>query len=135
MIGRSPANASCDSCRDAVARHVGQFLIHEKRRISVAFANETVVQPLFGDALKLSEKMKLGRFTRIAPFRIKQALRHVEEKRRGPHVAEVFQAEINPFADDAWFRVIDGPTKSGLNSRIESSLNSAVRRSSGNSTR
>ena len=42
------------------------------RGIGVSFADETVVQPLFRDSLELTEKMKLGRFAGIAPFRVKQ---------------------------------------------------------------
>jgi len=39
-----------DGCGDAVAGHVGQFLIHEQRGIGAAFAHETGVEPLLGDA-------------------------------------------------------------------------------------
>ena len=38
-------------------------LILQLRGIGVAFANEIIVEPLLGDALELSEEMKLGRLS------------------------------------------------------------------------
>ena len=45
--------------------------------------------------------MELGLLSGVAPFRVKQALRNVEEQRGRPHIAQVLQVEVHAFADDA----------------------------------
>jgi len=45
---------------DALAGHIGQGLIHQQAGVGVALANQTGVQPLFGDALELPEEVSLG---------------------------------------------------------------------------
>ena len=90
-----------DGRGDAVAGHVGQFLIHEQRRIGSAFAHEAGVEPLLGDALELTEEMELRLFAWIAPFRVEQPLGDVEDERGGPHIAQMLEAHIHAFADDA----------------------------------
>ena len=69
---------SGDGGSNSVAGHVGQFLIHEQRRVGVAFANQAAVQPLLGDALELAEEVKHRFLAWIAPFGIEQALSDVE---------------------------------------------------------
>ena len=76
-----------DGGGDAVAGHVGQVLIHEQRRIGVALADETGVEPLLGDALELAEEVELRLLAWIAPFRVEQVLGELEEQRGWPHVA------------------------------------------------
>ena len=75
-----------DAGGDAVARHVGQFLIHQLGGISAALADETGVEPLLCDAFELAEQIELRLFPRVAPFRVEQALGDVEEQRGRPHV-------------------------------------------------
>ncbi len=90
-----------DAGGDAVAGHVGQFLIHELRGIGVALADEAGVEPLLGDALELAEEMELRLLAGVAPFRVEQALGDVEEQRGRPHVAQVLQVQVHALADDA----------------------------------
>ena len=40
---------------DAIAGHVGQFLIHELSRVSASIADQTIIEPLLGDPLELPE--------------------------------------------------------------------------------
>src|SRR5262245_57790229 len=61
-----------DAGCDAVAGHVGQFLVHEKRRIGIALAYEARVEPLLGDALELAEEVQLRFLAWITPFGIKK---------------------------------------------------------------
>ena len=49
-----------DAGGDALAGHVGQFLIHQLRRIGAALADEAGVEPLLGDALELAEEVELA---------------------------------------------------------------------------
>ena len=76
-----------DGRGDPVAGHVGQLLIHELRRIRVALADETGVEPLLGDALELAEEVQLRLLAGVAPLRVEQPLREVEDERGRPHVA------------------------------------------------
>ena len=69
--------------------------------IGAAFADEAGVEPLLGDALELAEQVELGLLAGIAPFGVEQALGDVEEQRGRPHVAQVFQVQVDAFADDA----------------------------------
>ena len=45
--------------------------------------------------------MEFRLLTRVAPFRVQQALGDMEQQRGGTHVAEVFQGYIHALADDA----------------------------------
>ncbi len=90
-----------DGHGDAVARHVGQLLIHQLRRIGAAFADEIAVEPFLGDALELAEQIELRFFAGIAPFGVEQALGEVEDERGWPHVAGMLQIQVHAFADDA----------------------------------
>ena len=90
-----------DGRGDAVAGHVGQFLIHEQRGIGVAFADEAGVEPLLGDALELAEEVEFRFLAGVAPFRVEQALGDVEDERGGPHVAQMLEVQVHAFADDA----------------------------------
>ncbi len=67
----------------------------------LALADEAGVEPLLGDALELTEQVELRLLAGIAPFRVEQALGDVEEERGRPHVAQVLQAQVHAFADDA----------------------------------
>ena len=69
--------------------------------IGVAFADEAGIEPLLGDALELAEQVELRLLAGVAPFRVEQALGDVEDQRGRPHVAEMLQAQIDAFADDA----------------------------------
>ena len=120
---------------DRVAGHVGEFLIHELGGIGAALADEAGVEPLLRDSLELAEEVELGLLARIAPFRVEEAVGEVEEKGGGPDVAQVLEGHVYSFADDALVPRDRGADKSGLSSSIESSVNSAARRSSGSSTR
>ena len=121
---------------DAFAGHVGQFLIHELRRVGAAFAHQAGIEPLLGDALELPEQVELGVFAGIAPLGVDQALGQVEEhawmRRMSPRCSRL-SSTPSPMMPS--FFVMDGPTRSGVSSRMESALNLAVRRSSGSSTR
>ena len=86
---------------DLVAGHIRQFLIHQLGGIGVAFADETGVEPLLGDALELAEEVQLRLLAGVAPFGVEQPLRDVEDERGRPHVAQVLQAHVHAFADDA----------------------------------
>ena len=86
---------------DFVTCHVGQRLIHQQRGISLALANKTGIEPLFGNALQLAEKVELGFLAGVAPFRVEQPLRHLKDEGGGTHVAEVLEAHVHAFADDA----------------------------------
>ena len=101
MIGRSPTNCAGDAGGDAVAGHVGQFLIHEQRGIGAAFADEAGVEPLLGDALELAEEVELRLLAGVAPFRVEQRWVTWKTQRRGPHVAQVLEVQVHAFADDA----------------------------------
>ena len=90
-----------DAGGDALAGHVRQFLVHQLRRISAAFAHEAVVQPLLGDALKLAEQIELGFFAGIAPFGVKQTLGDVEQQSGMAQVAGVDKVQVHGFTDDA----------------------------------
>ena len=85
---------------NAVTSYVGQLLIHEQRGIGAALAHEVAVEPLPGDAFQLAEEVELGRFAGVAPFGVEQALGDVKKQRGRPHVSQVFQTEIDGFADD-----------------------------------
>ena len=86
---------------DPVAGHVGQFLIHELRGIGAAFADEAGVEPLLGDALELAEEVELRLLAGVAPLRVEQPLGDVEDERGRPHVAQMLEAHVHAFADDA----------------------------------
>ena len=86
LIGRSPINAVGDGRRDAVAGHVGKFLIHELGRVGLAFAHEAGVEPLLGDALELAEKVELRLLAGVAPFCVEQLLGRRGRARGWPHV-------------------------------------------------
>ena len=95
-----------------------------------------VVEPLPGDPLELTEQVQLRLLAGVAPLRLQQPLRQVEQQGRLPQVAGVDQVQIDPFADDALdARDGTGPTSAGVSSSVESSLRRAVKRSSGSTTR
>src|SRR6266700_1851345 len=54
------------------AGHVGQFLIHELRRVGAPFADQATIQPLFGDPLELAEEMEFGLLAGVTPFGVEQ---------------------------------------------------------------
>jgi len=56
-----------DGGGNALASHVGQFLVHELGGIGAALADQAGVEPLLGDPLELSEKVEFGIFPRVAP--------------------------------------------------------------------
>ena len=78
---RFPDRVANDRSRDPFARHVRQFLVHELRRESTAFADEAVVEPFLGDPFELPKEVQLGFFARITPLRVKQSLGDVKEQR------------------------------------------------------
>jgi hypothetical protein len=86
-----------------VEHRLDRTLALERRRDrrGDAVARKVLVEPRLGDALELPEQVELGRLAGIAPFRVEQALREVVEQRRLAHLAEVLQAEVHRFADDA----------------------------------
>lgn len=86
---------------DAVAGHVGQFLIHEERGIGATFAHEAGIEPLLGDALELTEEVEFWLRAGVAPFRVEQALGDLEDERGVPDVAQVREAHVHAFADNA----------------------------------
>ena len=86
---------SRDGCRNTLAGHVGQFLVHELGRVGAALTDETALEPLSGDALELSEEMKLGFFMRVAPFRVEQPLGQKKEQGRASQVVGVKQIEVD----------------------------------------
>ena len=47
-----------DSGMDAIAGHIGQFLVDQLRRVGPTLADQVIIQPLFGDALELPEQMQ-----------------------------------------------------------------------------
>ena len=65
---------------DPLAGHVGELLVHELRRVGAALADQVGVEPLLGDALELAEEVELGLLAGVAPLRVEQALREVEER-------------------------------------------------------
>ena len=101
LDGTCAFQRASDAGGDLVAGHVGEFLVHEDRRVGVTPADETRVKPLLGDALELAEEMETRRFAGVAPFGVEQALGDVEEKRRGAQVSEVFQIHVHALPDDA----------------------------------
>ena len=86
---------------DAFAGHVGQFLVPELGGIRATLADQTGIEPLFGDALELAEQMHLGFLVRVAPLRKKQALGEMVQERRRAHVIQVFKAQVYRLADNA----------------------------------
>jgi len=58
-----------------------------------------VVQPLAGDGLELPEEMQLGGAVRVAPMRVEQAMREIEQQRRLPQCAGVDEVEVYTLAD------------------------------------
>ena len=119
-----------DAGGDPVAGHVGEVLVHEQRGIRAALADEARVEPLLRDPLELAEQVQLRLLAGVAPLRVEQLLRQMEEQRRRPHVLEVLEGHVCRFADDALVPRIVGPTRSGVSSSTESALNVAVSRSS-----
>ena len=69
--------------------------------IRAALADEAGVEPLLGDALELAEQVELRLLAGVAPLRVEQALREVEQQRRRPHVVQVLEVQVHAFADDA----------------------------------
>ena len=63
---------------DALAGHVGQLLVPELGRIRTTLADQTGIEPLPGDALELTEQVQPGRFIRVAPSGVEQALGKVK---------------------------------------------------------
>ena len=86
--------------RDALARHVRQFQIHELRRVGAALADEMIVEPLPRHPFELAEQVELWLLSRIAPLRLQQTLREVKQQGRAAQIARVNQVEIDPLADD-----------------------------------
>ena len=72
---------SGDGGGDALAGHIGQFLVHELRRISVAFADEIGIEPLLGDALELTEEVEFRLLAGIAPLGVQQAVGKMKQQR------------------------------------------------------
>src|SRR5205809_259839 len=73
--------SSGDCCSDTVAGHVGQFLIHKQSGVGSTLAYEAGIQPLFGDALELTEEVKLRLLAGVAPFRIEKPMSDLEDER------------------------------------------------------
>ena len=89
-----------DTGGDLVASHVCQLLIHQQGGIRVALADEAGVEPLLGDALELAEQVHFRIFAGITPFRVKQALREMENQRGLTHVAEMLETHVCGLTDD-----------------------------------
>ena len=71
------------------------------RRVGAALADEAGVEPLLRDALELAEQVELRLLAGVAPLRVEQPLRQVEQQRRRPHVLEVLEGQVAVLADDA----------------------------------
>ena len=124
-----------DAGDDLAAGHVGEHLVLELRRIGAALADQVTVEPLLGDALELAEEMKLGVFAWVAPLvQDKVRCQLVQDLRRS-HVAGMNEIEVDFFADDAGVLGLGSADEVGRQFQHGSSLNSAVSRSSGSSTR
>ena len=89
-----------DRIRDALARHVGQLLIHKLSGIGVTLADKATIEPLLGDALELSEEMKLRFVAWIAPLCVEEPLGEMKEKCRAPEVTGVNQIEVHALTDN-----------------------------------
>ena len=68
-----------DSRGDSRTGHIGQFLVHQLRRVDAAFANQAAIKPLFGDALELAEEVQLRLGAGVAPLGVEQALREMKQ--------------------------------------------------------
>ena len=90
-----------DGRGDSRTGHIGQFLIHQLRRVGAAFADQAAIEPLFGDALELAEQVQLRLCAGVAPLGVKQVLRDVKQQRRAAQVLQVLQAQIDILADNA----------------------------------
>ena len=91
---------ACDGGRDAFTGHICKFLVHQLRRICASLAGKAGIEPLPGNALELSEKMKLRFLARVPPFGIQQPLGEVEQKRGLTNVIRMNQIEVHAFADN-----------------------------------
>ena len=69
-----------DAGGDAVARHVGQLLVHEERRVRSPLADQVGVEPLLDDALELAEQVELRLLAGVAELGVEQPLGHVEKQ-------------------------------------------------------
>ncbi len=93
---------SGDGGGDAFAGHIGEGLVEKLGGVRAASADETGIEPLFGDALQVAEEIEAGFLAGLAPMLFEQALGEVEEHGGGAGVGGVFETEIDAFADDAF---------------------------------
>ena len=91
----------CDSGCNTITGHFSERHEHELGRIGVAFADQTLVEPLVGDAFQSAEEMKLGGGSGIPPLGIDQMLGEMEQEGRSPQIPGVAEVEVYAFADDA----------------------------------
>ena len=56
-----------DAARDALARSVGELLIHQLGRVRITLADQVVVQPAARDPLELAEQVELRFLIGVAP--------------------------------------------------------------------
>ena len=116
LTGEGSRNGGCD----ALARHVCEFLIHEQRGVSFAFADETGVEPLPRDSLEFPEQVQLGFFAGIAPFGEDEPFREVKEQGRSSQIGEVLQIQVHAFADDT------GVARDGRSYKIGGQLHDGI---------
>ena len=98
---------------DSLARDVGELLVHELRREGVAAADKVIVEPLAGDGLEVAEEVELGLLAGVTPLCLDESLGEVEEEGGLSDLVEVFEVEVDAFADDALVAGVGGANDVG----------------------
>ena len=100
-MGRLPSQCAGNAGGNALAGHIGQFLVHQLGRIGAALADQAGIQPLLGDPLELAEQVQFGLFTGVAPFGVEQTLGEMKQERGAAQIAGMDEVEVNALADDS----------------------------------
>ena len=90
-----------DAVGDPLARHVGEFGVHELGRVRPAHAHEVPVEPFARHPLQLAEQVQPGLVVRVAPVLLKQVPRQLVQERVPPEPVRVHEREVDALADHA----------------------------------
>ena len=135
LYGPFTNKLAVDAGDDLAAGHIGEHFVLELGRIRAALADQIPVEPLFRDALELTEEMKLGFFAWVAPPVQDQMRCQLIQNLRRSNIAGMNEVEVCFFSNDS------GVLGLGRTNEVRRQFENGVviefrrRRSSGSSTR
>jgi hypothetical protein len=88
-------------CRNAIAGHIGDLRIENLGLLGASAPEVSTFQPFTGDPLQLAEQVNLRLLSGVTELAEQQVLRQAKKDGRSPDLVEMFDGQIDWFADNA----------------------------------